>query len=186
MENQVKVAGHPVHPLLVVFPLGLLSTAVIFDILYIFSNRAQWNMVGYFMIGAGVIGGLGAVLFGFLDWLVVSSRTRVKPIGLYHGLGNLLVLTLFVLSWILRRPLPTSPQTDAVLVCIGGLIVGVITAWMGGELVGRWQGGLNEGLRRDAPSSLTPAGLARGDGGSDRRRFDKPAWAGAERRSRVG
>jgi uncharacterized membrane protein len=197
MESKVKVAGHAVHPMLVVFPLGLLSTAVIFDILYLFSNRAQWTEVAYYMIGAGVIGGLGAALFGWLDWFAIPRRTRAKRVGLYHGLGNVLVLTLFVLSWILRSEHPSSPPTDALVAGIGGLIVGVITAWLGGELVGRLGVGVDEGAHLDAPNSLsklpagaafgttTPAGMSRGYSGSDRRTFNTPAWAGAERRSRA-
>jgi uncharacterized membrane protein len=198
MESKVKFAGHPVHPMLIVFPLGLLSTAVIFDILYLFSNRAQWTEVAYYMIGAGVIGGLAAALFGWLDWFAIPRGTRAKRIGLYHGLGNVLVLTLFVLSWILRREHPSSPPTDAVVAGIGGLIVGAITAWLGGELVGRLGVGVDEGAHLDAPSSLselpagsafgttTPVGMSRGYSGSDRRTFNQPAWAGAERRSRAG
>jgi uncharacterized membrane protein len=198
MESKVKFAGHPVHPMLIVFPLGLLSTAVIFDILYLFSNRAQWSEVAYYMIGAGVIGGLAAALFGWLDWVAIPRRTRAKRVGLYHGLGNVLVLTLFVLSWILRREHPSAPPTDAVVAGIGGLVVGVITAWLGGELVGRLGVGVDEGAHLDAPNSLTklpagsafgtatPVGMSRGYSGSDRRTFNKPAWAGAERRSRAG
>jgi uncharacterized membrane protein len=188
MESKVKLAGHPVHPMLIVFPLGLLSTAVIFDILYLFSNKAQWTEVAYYMIGAGIVGGLFAAVFGWLDWSAIPRRTRAKRLGLYHGVGNVLVLTLFVLSWILRRENPAAPPTDAVVAGIGGLIVGVITAWMGGELVDRLSVGVDEGAHVDAPSSLTrlpaSAGSSRGYRGSERRQaFDKPAWAGAERRS---
>jgi uncharacterized membrane protein len=198
MESKVKIAGHPVHPMLIVFPLGLVSTAVIFDILYLFSNRAQWTEVAYYMIGAGVVGGLGAALFGFLDWLAIPRRTPAKRIGRYHGLGNVLVITLFVLSWILRREHPGFPPTDAVVAGIGGLIVGVITVWLGGELVSRLGVGVDKGANQNEPSSLSalpaesvfgapaPAGMSLGYTGSDRRRFDKPAWAGAERRSGAG
>jgi len=83
MESKVKFAGHPVHPMLIVFPLGLLSTAVIFDILYLFSNKAQWTEVAYYMIGAGVIGGLFAAIFGWLDWSAIpppDPRQAHRPV----------------------------------------------------------------------------------------------------------
>ena len=73
MESRVKVAGHPVHPMLVVFPLGLLSTAVIFDVIYLVSDHSQWTVAAYYMIGAGLVGGLGAALFGWLDWAGIPS-----------------------------------------------------------------------------------------------------------------
>src|SRR5919205_182152 len=64
MESRAKFAGHPVHPMLIVFPLGLLATAVIFDIIYLVSNSSQWTLVAYYMIGAGVIGGAAAAVAG--------------------------------------------------------------------------------------------------------------------------
>ena len=59
MQSRVKFAGHPIHPMLVVFPLGLLGTAVIFDIIYLISDNARWAVAAYYMIGAGLIGGFG-------------------------------------------------------------------------------------------------------------------------------
>jgi len=50
MESRVKLAGHPVHPMLIVFPLGLLSTAVIFDIVYLVTNATRWTETAYYMI----------------------------------------------------------------------------------------------------------------------------------------
>ena len=81
MESKVKFAGHPVHPMLIVFPLGLLATAVVFDIVYLVSSSSQWTLVAYYMVGAGVIGGLAAAVFGWLDWFAIPSGTRAKRIG---------------------------------------------------------------------------------------------------------
>jgi len=102
MESKVKFAGHPVHPMLIVFPLGLLATAVIFDIIYLVSSNSQWTVVAYYMIGAGIIGGLAAAAFGWLDWIAIPTGTRARRIGLWHGIGNVVVVGLFILSWVLR------------------------------------------------------------------------------------
>src|SRR6185312_372251 len=56
MESKVKVAGHPIHPMLIVFPLGLLATAVIFDIISLSTSDSKWHSMAWYMIGAGVIG----------------------------------------------------------------------------------------------------------------------------------
>ena len=103
MESKVKFAGHPVHPMLIVFPLGLLATAVIFDIIYLVSSNAQWTLVAYYMIGAGIIGGLAAAVFGWLDWIAIPAGTRARRVGLWHGIGNVVVVGLFILSWVLRQ-----------------------------------------------------------------------------------
>jgi uncharacterized membrane protein len=160
MESKVKFAGHPVHPMLIVFPLGLLATAVIFDIIYLVSNNPQWTIVSHYMIGAGILGGLAAALFGWLDWFAIPSGTRAKRIGLWHGLGNVVVLGLFILSWVLRRGDPSTPPTGAIVAGLGGVVIALLTAWLGGELVDRLGVGVDDGAHLDSPSSLSrlPAG----------------------------
>jgi uncharacterized membrane protein len=174
MESKVKLAGHPVHPMLVVFPLGLLATALIFDIIYLLSDHAQWTLVAYYMIGAGIIGGLAAAVPGWLDWFAIPRGTRAKRIGLWHGAGNVLVLALFVVSWVLRRGNPELPPTGAIVAAFAGVVIALVTAWLGGELVDRLGVGVDDGAHLDSPSALSklPAGAssqAGRYGGPDRR-----------------
>ncbi len=56
MESRAKVFGHALHPILIVFPLGLLTTSVIFDIIHIVTGNPQWAMVSFWMIISGIIG----------------------------------------------------------------------------------------------------------------------------------
>src|SRR3982751_2194760 len=179
MESKVKFAGHPVHPMLIVFPLGLLATAVIFDIIYLLSDHAQWTVAAYYMIGAGVIGGLAAAVPGWLDWFAIPRGTRAKRIGLWHGAGNVAVLGLFIVSWVLRRGSPELPPTGAIVAGLCGVVVSLVTAWLGGELVDRLGVGVDDGAHLDAPSALSrlPASgnrSATGGGGS--------RYAGPDRR----
>src|ERR671927_431820 len=99
MESRAKLAGHPIHPMLIVFPLGLLGMAVFFDIIYLVSNNSRWVEGAYYKIGAGVLSGLLAAVFGLIDWLAIPQGTRAKRIGLLHGAGNVVVVALFALSW---------------------------------------------------------------------------------------
>ena len=192
MESKVKFAGHAVHPMLIVFPLGLLATAVIFDIIYLVSGNSQWTLVAYYMIGAGTVGGLAAAVPGWLDWIAIPNGTRAKRIGLIHGVGNVIVLLLFILSWVLRRANPEVPPTGAIVAGLLGLVLAGFTGWLGGELVDRLGVGVDEGAHLDAPSSLSklPAGAGLGSGarsvghaGADRRTSPPAAYAGAERRA---
>ena len=181
MEIKVKFAGHPVHPMLVVFPLGLLATAVIFDVIYLISGNPQWALVAYYMIGAGLVGGLAAAAFGWLDWIAIPSGTRAKRIGLWHGLLNVTVLALFVLSWLLRRNHPELPPTGAVVAGLAGAAVTVIAAWLGGELVNRLGVGVYDGAHLDSPSSLSELPAGAGLGAASR--AGTPGYSGTERRA---
>ena len=109
MESRVKLAGHPVHPMLVAFPLGLLVTAVVFDVIFLLTNNPLGAQAAFLMIGAGVLTGLLAAVPGTIDWLGIPRGTRAKRVGLIHGVGNVVVVVLFALSWYLRRDQPAAP-----------------------------------------------------------------------------
>jgi uncharacterized membrane protein len=156
MESRVKLFGHPIHPMLIVFPLGLLVMAVIFDILYLLTQNASFALVAFYDVAAGIIGGLIAAVFGFLDWLAIPGGTRAKRIGLLHGIGNVVVIVLFAISWLMRSgDLNRLPSTTAFILALIGLALGAITGWMGGELVDRLGVGVDRGANLDAPSSLS-------------------------------
>src|SRR4051812_50049267 len=89
MESRVKVLGHPVHPMLVVLPLGLFIGAVVFDAIYLWRGSATVATVGYWNIAGGIVGGLLAAGFGLMGWLAVSSRKRAQGIGLWAAVCKL-------------------------------------------------------------------------------------------------
>jgi uncharacterized membrane protein len=155
MESKAKLLGHPVHPMLVVFPLGLLATAVIFDIIALAMGNGAWSGMAFYLIAAGVIGGLAAAVFGLIDWLAIPPGTRAKAIGLWHGAGNVVVVVLFAVSWLLRRGSPNEPTTLALILSFVGVALALVTGWLGGELVDRLGVGMDDGAHLDAPSSLS-------------------------------
>jgi uncharacterized membrane protein len=155
MHAKARIFGHPIHQMLIVFPLGLLGTSLLFDILHLTTGGDHWALVSYYMIAAGVLSGLLAAPFGLIDWLAIPGETRAKRIGLLHGGGNVVVLLLFVLSWYLRRDLPTAPGALEVGLSAAGVVLSLVTGWLGGELVDRLGIGVDEGANVDAPSSLS-------------------------------
>lgn len=156
MESRVKVLGHPVHPMLIVFPLGLLVTGTIFDLIHLISDNPVFGQTGFWMISAGIIGGVLAAATGFADWTGIPANTRAKRIGLLHGAANGVVLVLFAVAWLMR-----SGNTEHV--AGGGVFTLEVIAvaisggagWLGGELVDRLGIGVAEGAHPDSPSSLS-------------------------------
>ena len=156
MESKAKLAGHAVHPMLITLPLGLLATAVIFDIIHAFSDTADLAVASFYMIAAGILGGLLAALFGLIDWLAIPAGTRAKRIGLWHGVGNVVVVALFAVSWLLRLGQDRhAPTALALWLGIVAVVLALFTAWAGGELVERLGVGVDQGANLDAPSSLS-------------------------------
>ena len=155
MEAKAKLFGHPIHQMLIVFPLGLLAMSFFFDLGGLATGRPGLGVAAYYMIAAGIISGLVAAVFGLIDWLAIPSGTRAKAIGLWHAGGNVVVLALFAASWWLRRGTAELPPTAAIV--LSGLAVGLalVTGWLGGELVDRLGVGVDEGAHLNAPSSLS-------------------------------
>ena len=155
MEARAKLFGHAIHQMLITFPLGLLGTAAVFDIIHIVTGNPTFAGVAYWMIVAGVISGLIAAPFGTADWTKIPSGTRAKRIGALHGIGNVVVVLLFAGSWWLRADDPATPETLARALSFLGVGLAVVTGWMGGELVDRLGVGVDDGAHLDAPSSLS-------------------------------
>ena len=162
MEARAKILGHPIHQMLIPFPFGLLATAVIFDIVYLVWGNPTMGTVAYWMIIAGIIGELFAAPFGLIDWLAIPQGTRAKSVGLLHGVGNVVVLLLFVGSWWLRRGTPDAdaagayiPSTLALALSFAGFLLAAVTGWLGGELVDRLSVGVDEGAHLNSPNSLS-------------------------------
>jgi len=155
MEAKAKLLGHPIHQMLIVFPLGLLATSFFFDLAYLATKKSELEVASYWMILAGIIGGLLAAVFGLIDWLGIPSNTRAKAIGAWHGGGNVIVVLFFIASWWLRRADPAAPAMMTIVLSAAGVGIALVTGWLGGELVDQLAVGVNEGAHVDAPSSLS-------------------------------
>jgi len=155
MESRAKLFGHAIHPILIVYPLGLLSVGVIFDIIYLVTGNRTWTLVSFWMIAAGIIGGLLSAVFGLIDYLSIPRGTRASRIGLVHGLVNVCVVVLFIVSWLLRRDSPGVPSTLAFVLSFIGVAGALLGGWLGGELVERLGVGVTPGANLNAPNSLT-------------------------------
>ena len=114
------------------------------------------------MIAAGIITGLLAAVPGLIDWVaIVPANTRAWYIGLYHGVGNVIIVLLFAVSWFLRKEpgsgfaMAGPPNTTALICSFLGLGLALVTGWLGGELIERLNIAVHEGANPDAPSSLS-------------------------------
>jgi uncharacterized membrane protein len=154
MESRAKFLGHPLHQQLIVFPLGLLGMAVIFDLISFWTHNARWTEVAFYMIGAGILTGLLAAIFGLVDWVAIPNDTRAKHVGAVHGIGNVIVVLLFIGSFYFRWQDPSNVPGVAYVCSFVGFCIALFTGWLGGELVDRLGVGVDNGANLNAPSSL--------------------------------
>jgi uncharacterized membrane protein len=161
MESRLKLLGHPIHPMLIVLPLGLFSIAVLFDVVYLVTGNEAFAEVAYWNITVGIVGGLLAALFGLIDWWAIPKDTRAKSVGLWDGLGNATIVVLFILTWLLRLPnYAYAPDVVPFVLGLIGVGLALVTAWLGGELVYRLRVAVDDGANLNASNSLSREGIA--------------------------
>src|SRR5437588_8488000 len=155
MAGKINLLGHPVHPMLIVFPLGLLPAAVACDIIFLAIGKAHWAHMAYWLIAAGILTGLLAAIFGFADWLALPVGTRAKRIGLWHAIVMDTVVILFAISWWLRHANPDAPTTVAIGLGIVAVGFASLGGWLVGELVYLLSVGVGLNAHVNSPSSLS-------------------------------
>ena len=155
MESKAKIFGHAIHPIMIVFPLGLLSTGVIFDILFLITGNAALATAAYWMMASGIVGGVLAAVFGFIDWTDIPNGTRAKYIGMIHAGLNAGVLTIFAIVVYLRTGAADQENWLATALGVFGFLLALAGGWFGGELVERLGVGVHPGAHLNAPNSLT-------------------------------
>jgi uncharacterized membrane protein len=155
MQSRVQALGHPVHPMLVMFPVALFVTGTIFDVIAAFTDNGTYSQVGFWTITVGLIGAVLAAITGLADWTRIPGGTRARAVGVRHGLLNAVVVVLFLISWALRIG-AEEHRASVALVIVEIIAVGIASgaAWLGGELVDRLGIGVHDDAHPDAPSSL--------------------------------
>jgi uncharacterized membrane protein len=141
MESKVSIGGHPIHPMLIPFPLALWSTSFAVDILFYFTRHATLLVIAKFMIAAGCLAAVAAAIPGIIDWLAIKDG-EVKRVANWHARLNIAALVIFAISLFLRMGnyshLVGRRLTIPFLLSLVGVILIVISGWLGGELVFRY------------------------------------------------
>jgi uncharacterized membrane protein len=134
MKSQASVAGHPIHPMLVPFPIALWIFSLASDFIYLFGfGGALWKDIALYTMVAGILGALAAAVPGFLDYRTITEPITAR-IAQRHLFINLALVLLFSVNALLR--FSSSPHAIVpVVVSVVGIAGLAISGWLGGELV---------------------------------------------------
>jgi uncharacterized membrane protein len=141
MTSKANIGGHPVHPMLIPFPLALWTTSFVVDVLFYFLRHPTLLVIAKFMIAAGCLGAIAAAIPGIIDWLAIKNGD-VKKVANWHARLNIAALVVFAISLFLRlgrySDLVGRKLTIPFLLSLAGMILISISGWLGGELVFRY------------------------------------------------
>lgn len=133
MQGKATIAKHPIHPMLVAFPIGFFGAVLVSDVISIWGDQTFWPHVSVWLIAFGVVGALLAAVFGFTDYLTAPISAAVKKTATTHMVLNLIVVVLYVGAFVVRYADPMS-VLGYVLTYVG-LSLLVASGWFGGQLV---------------------------------------------------
>lgn len=142
MKSTANFKGHPLHPILVAFPIAFFTGAFIFDLLSIISSSEIYFTVSYYILIAGLIGALVAAIPGVIDYFtVVPPASSAKARATKHAFLNISNLAIFFAAWLLRKN--DADKLFIVALEAIGIILLSVAGWLGGTLVYRNQIGVD-------------------------------------------
>lgn len=139
MTSRAKFGKHPIHPMLIPFPIALWVFSLVADVIYLWRGNPVWrDYIAFYALTGGTIGGAMAAVPGVIDWLSLKDRAVVK-IANWHARLNVIALLVFGTSLYLRTTSGASLVSGSYMIPIGLSVLGVIlitiSGWLGGELV---------------------------------------------------
>ena len=134
MGSRLHVRGNAVQPLLLMFPLGLVAVAVIFDVSRLGGAPVILGTVGYWNIVAGLVGGALTAAVLWIDSRSAPHRAAAR-LGVVRFLLDLAVLIVFAVVLLLRvRTADRTADCGLVAVELAGILTAGFAAWFGGRL----------------------------------------------------
>ena len=144
MRSRAQINSHPIHPMLVVLPLGLFIGSWILDLIGKATNNERLWAASFYCAIVGLVGGFCAAIPGMIDWFtVVPPRSSAKNRGLIHAGLNALVLIAFLAVTVHRSSAIAEPGGFELILMTLAISVLGISGWLGGTLSYRNQIGVD-------------------------------------------
>jgi uncharacterized membrane protein len=139
MGSRASIGGHPIHPMLIPFPIGLLVFSFVADLIYLWRGNPIWrDYVAFYTMLGGIIGAAAAAIPGLIDWAAMTDRATVQ-VANWHARVIVVTLLIFIADFYLRTSSGVAWIGDLPMLPIGLSAVGVIglaiAGWLGGQLV---------------------------------------------------
>ena len=115
MYSKVKIFSHPLHVMLVGFPVAFYTATLICFIIFHCHLDVFWFKVAVVANMAGVVSAAAAALPGFIDWLNIPSAKGAKKVGMYHMFCNVGALLLFAVNLFLVYPKWDEIQPESII-----------------------------------------------------------------------
>ena len=134
-ESTAQVAGHPIHPMLIPFPVAFLVATLVSDLVFLRTGNPGWATASLWLLGAALVMAALSAAAGLIDFLG-DERIRDLSAAWHHMIGNVIAVVLALINWY-RRYAATEPGIPSGGVVLSLLVVLILlyTGWRGWEMV---------------------------------------------------
>ena len=143
-QTTAQIAGHPIHPMLIPFPIAFLVATFVCDLIFWRTGNAAWSTAALYLLGAAILMAALAAAAGLMDFMG-DERIRDLSAAWHHMIGNMVVVVLALVNWYRRYA-----AGDAAVLPWGLLLSTIIVllllynGWRGWEMVYRHRVGVQE------------------------------------------
>ncbi|HKP47522.1 MAG TPA: DUF2231 domain-containing protein [Pyrinomonadaceae bacterium] len=152
MASKASFGGHPLHPILIPFPIALWTTSFLADVIFYFQRNSSLNVISKFCLAVGCLGAVAAAIPGIIDWLSIRDP-QVTRVANWHARLNVLALIVFAISLYFRMRIGAHwvnyHMRIPFLLSLLGVILISISGWLGGELAYKYGVGVTP--QHDSP-----------------------------------
>ncbi len=141
-RSTARIAGHPIHPMLVSFPIVCFVGTLITDIVYAYTAQMQWANMSAWLLTAGLIMSIFVVIAGLIDFFS-EARIRTLRNAWIHAIGNALAIILSIVNvFVHSRDAYTSVVPTGLILSALVVVILLVTGWNGWEMVYRHRVGV--------------------------------------------
>jgi len=135
-RSTAKIGGHPIHPMLVPFPIVCFVGAFVADIFYVSNHAGGWATASNWLLGFGLGFAALAALTGLTDYMG-DERIRRLGAALQHMLANVTAVVLEIVNLLIRLSDPSKIDSTGIILSGVTVLILLYSGWLGGELVYR-------------------------------------------------
>jgi len=143
-QSTAQIAGHPIHPMLIPFPIALFVGTLVVDIVFTINGDPFFSRMAFYVLAAGLVMAALAAVAGLTDFLG-ERLIREKPAAWHHMIGNVTAVVIEVVNLAIRGgPHNTGAMPLGLYLSIAVVLILLYTGWRGWELVYRGHVGISE------------------------------------------
>ena len=136
-QTTAQIGGHPLHPMLIPFPVAFLVATLVCDLVYWRTGNAGWSTATLYLLGGALVMAALAAVAGLTDFMG-DRRIRELSAAWHHMLGNVVVVLLSAWNWYRRYEAGEAAVVPTgLLISLVVVLILLYTGWRGWEMVYR-------------------------------------------------